>query len=698
MSTVTVDIKGKEDVSTHAKKAGNSLHDLVQEQNNMVKAFSTAAIAGTAVIGAIRQIAQTVDECVISFAENERAAIAFNAAIAQSGTISAGAGNALAQFAEQIATMTGETGESVQSMETLLITSGRTEGEVRKLISAAVDMSAATGKDLRTSVEELNKTFSGTEGRMGQLIPELKDLTDEELKNGAAIDIIAAKYDGLGDALASSTDVSIKNYKNAMADLKAELGGVISIGLTPMREWLTDLVRQWGEATSAARSYAAVQQAIAAKDTGALILFSDADLKAALGKQQKIAQDMYAATVSGKSYDMGGGVDVKGPMLITAYNAQLKALQDIKLELSRRDSEQKIVVPAPLGGSPATGSSGGIAGDVALGVQTAFQGWNWESTIFPQVDQSAVDFYDSANSNAGAYAGWESASEREVVLSDEAITSMNQNMLDSMHPDSSSEGFSLFGGGQAAVVLESLGEMFQGTTGAAFSAAGASATAGGDPLQNLMAGLGPVISAFTGLLGSLGMFQALMDPIGTILAGVMDILGPIIDTLLTPLVGILRIVGQTIGKVLAPLLEMLGPIIGYIAEAFVWFYNKVMKPIGNGLIAVFNIVYNGMMAVINGIIWAINLLLPKNKEIGYASYRELTAGALTDIDVGQVSTAGTASSSTTTTGTNASYSQARDVTVNVSVTTSALVGDDGIRQFALMIWREIQSAGVLGAA
>ena len=79
-----------------------------------------------------------------------------------------------------------------------------------------------------------------------------------------------------------------------------------------------------------------------------------------------------------------------------------------------------------------------------------------------------------------------------------------------------------------------------------------------------------------------------------------------------------------------------------------------------------------------------------------AQYRAIDQGHLSEISVGSLSSAG--ATSATTTGANASYSQARDVTVNVSVTTSALVGDDGIRQFSLMIWREIQSAGVLGAA
>ena len=51
-----------------------------------------------------------------------------------------------------------------------------------------------------------------------------------------------------------------------------------------------------------------------------------------------------------------------------------------------------------------------------------------------------------------------------------------------------------------------------------------------------------------------------------------------------------------------------------------------------------------------------------------------------------------------TTGASASYTTPRDIVVNVDVTTAALVGEDGIRQFALIIGRELKSAGVLGVA
>ena len=629
MSTVSVEIKGKEDVSTAAKKAATGLRDVGSSASSLASSFAPVAIAGAAVIGAIREIAQTVDECVVAFAENERASLAFNAAISQSGSITTAAASALTQFANEIAAMTGETGASVQSMETLLITSGRTEAEVRKLIEAAVDMSAATGKDLRSSVEQLNKTFGGTAGELGEIIPEMKSLTKEQLLAGEAVDLIAGKYDGLGEALANSVDVGLKNYKNAVTDLKAELGGLISQGLSPLRAWLTDIIRQWGEAAGAARNYTSAMAK--AKGGAGIDSFTEQEL-VALNK----ARLAFIEQRKGVLLQLREGSDDFKTVTkqIDDAVADQQKIATALLDFSRSRAYAGYLpgeAPALPSAAPG-GSSGGSAAPAAvvdavvLGIETAFQGWNFEGTV-------------AASAGIGEMP-WAPAEDR------------------------SSGGSMLFGGGLAG-------------------------------LDDV---LGPLIDSFGSMFGSMSMLQSLLDPIGTILSGVMDILGPLIETLLTPLVGIFRILGQTLGRIVAPLFEMLGPIIKGIAEVFVWLYNKVLRPIGNGIITLFNVVANMVLGIWNGIVAAINAALGwAGVNLSYASYRALDQGHLSEISVGDLSAAGSASSSSTT-GANASYTQARDITVNVSVTTSALVGDDGIREFSLMIWREIKSAGVLGAA
>lgn len=104
------------------------------------------------------------------------------------------------------------------------ISAGRTEAEIMKIMGAAADYAAAKHIDLKSAAEALNATYSGMAGAMGRQITEIKDLTEEQLRNGEAIDIIAAKYKGFAAEAADSSTQA----KNAFGDFMESLGQIAS--------------------------------------------------------------------------------------------------------------------------------------------------------------------------------------------------------------------------------------------------------------------------------------------------------------------------------------------------------------------------------------------------------------------------------------------------------------------------------------
>ena len=144
-----------------------------------------------------------------------------------------------------------------------------------------------------------------------------------------------------------------------------------------------------------------------------------------------------------------------------------------------------------------------------------------------------------------------------------------------------------------------------------------------------------------GMISSLSSVQAILDPISTILGGMMEVLGPVIDSVLSPLVGILKILGQTIGKILTPVIQWLSPIIGYLGEVFIWLYNKILVPVGNGFITVFNAIGIGIATIVNGIISAINWALGwAGVNLNKVNVPGLDDGKLTAISTGDLTAAG----------------------------------------------------------
>ena len=113
--------------------------------------------------------------------------------------------------------------EELLPMLSNLIALGRTEDEAMQIMTVALDMSASGAMSLDTAINQLNATLNGNVGRLGQQNAELKGLTEEELKQGKAIDILAEKYKGL----ASATVDTSKQLKNAMGDFKEVAGEFI---------------------------------------------------------------------------------------------------------------------------------------------------------------------------------------------------------------------------------------------------------------------------------------------------------------------------------------------------------------------------------------------------------------------------------------------------------------------------------------
>jgi len=256
--------------------------------------------------------------------------------------------------------------------------------------------------------------------------------------------------------------------------------------------------------------------------------------------------------------------------------------------------------------------------------------------------------------------------------------------------------------------------------GSAKGAISGAASAIGGAVSNPNDALG---AAFGGIIDKVGMFgerllplitsvsslSMIMDPLGIILQGIMEVLAPVINELLAPILGILKIIGNQIGQFLIPIVKFLVPVIETVANALVWLSNNILVPIGNSIYASIMVVVNGLLNfadLVKSVIdnwykpWEIRGGSRSTNWMDLYNSGPMKGTSLEDAYkkgnemVG--ATAGTVGGGTS--GSAASYQQQRDITVNVTINTDALVGTDGIRAFSLMIGRELKSAGVLGLA
>lgn len=147
----------------------------------------------------------------------------------------------LKNYASQLQSISVYGDEQLLPMMAQLAAAGRTEEQIMKIMSASIDVAASGAMSLDSAVKNLNKTFAGNAGELGEAIPAIRNLTKELLSNGEAVKIVAEQYNGMAEETARATG-SAQQLSNAWGDLKEHLGEGLEKAVAPIRRALTSLI------------------------------------------------------------------------------------------------------------------------------------------------------------------------------------------------------------------------------------------------------------------------------------------------------------------------------------------------------------------------------------------------------------------------------------------------------------------------
>ena len=227
----------KEAEKTTKKTAGNfkKLDTVMQEASSTASGFaskiSNAASSGglyvAAAVGAIaatKKLGEVMRECTDAYKVQEQAEKALEVAARNNPYLDGQAVAGLKAFASELQSVSEIGDETSIKLMAQLAAAGRTEAQIRDIMKAAADYAAGTGTDIQSVVQTLNATYSGSAGLLGKQITGLKGLTEEQLKNGEAVKVVAEKYKGLAENLA---DVKVQ-AEGAKGDFKEMVGALIA--------------------------------------------------------------------------------------------------------------------------------------------------------------------------------------------------------------------------------------------------------------------------------------------------------------------------------------------------------------------------------------------------------------------------------------------------------------------------------------
>ena len=87
-----------------------------------------------------------------------------------------------------------------------------------------MDLASATGMSLESAVRNTAKTFSGLAGELGEMVPQLRELTAAEMKAGKAVEVMAGLFGGAASAETETMTGSLQQMKNAAGDTAEAVG------------------------------------------------------------------------------------------------------------------------------------------------------------------------------------------------------------------------------------------------------------------------------------------------------------------------------------------------------------------------------------------------------------------------------------------------------------------------------------------
>jgi len=557
---------------------------------------------------------------------------------------------------------------SIQQAQAVLLETGAiTKKSLSNVLEASADLAAFLGTDLKNAALTLGKALAEPAQALGALeragirfneaeTKMIKSLVDAG-KSAEAQDVILKKLNdtigGVAKAMGDSATGGAVRLKNASEDLKNSLGALAGLTFGGLIEWLDKVVNKINDLITAKAEYEKAEQEKTVSNV-------DLALKQAQKELEKAERDYYLMlSQAGTNVELMKQYEEAYKKRVAEINATINRLaQQARSQYMTQQGaiyvQQQQQQQAQQQAQPTQELK--EVKEAARGVSEAFIKLRQQQAAMSEqlidgvtsIRKMEREYIDAIVKEAQLYLESLESKKHANKLEETQITSGNYGLL----PDMS--------------LLSILNETFK-----------------------------PFIDNLVEATLQLSIVSAIFNYVGTIVSGVMDIIGNLINSALEPIAYVLTILGKTIGAILVPIIQILAPIIKAVADVFIWLYNKAIVPFINAIIFVLNTIKTMVAYIWNGIASAINAALGwAGVHVGYMSApASLSEGFIQPIAYSTGET-GTTGQTSTYGGAAASYSGNKEVNIYINFTQSFVNGD--ARAIALMLRDEIRAAEALG--
>ena len=199
-----------------AKKAKKNINGLNNSLGGLAK---KAGLAAAGFFGA-RMLLDGLKQAIDLSAKQELAEKKLEGALGKTS-------QALLDQASALQEVTKYGDEAIIEQQAFLASIGMTEEQIKSILPVAADLASATGLTLESAVRNTAKTFSGLAGELGELVPQVRDLTAEQMKSGEAVKVMGALFEGAASTEVNTMSGAMEQMNNAIGDAAENLGDLL---------------------------------------------------------------------------------------------------------------------------------------------------------------------------------------------------------------------------------------------------------------------------------------------------------------------------------------------------------------------------------------------------------------------------------------------------------------------------------------
>lgn len=241
--------KGLKDAEKRTEQYGKQADEATQKTGKFSAAMAAVGVAAVAAAGALAaKLISAVKDSTKAFEQQENATTRLAVAIRQNPLLSGESLGRLRTFASEMQRTTIFGDEQIEQALSMAAAVGLTEDQVKRIGVVAADVASSGLMDYETAVEQLSRTYTGLSGTLGRYIPGVSKLTEEELKHGAAVDLVAGRYAGMAVVMADTVSGVHTRVKNLYSDIQETIGSVMGLLRKRMEDQLIPVlegVNKW---------------------------------------------------------------------------------------------------------------------------------------------------------------------------------------------------------------------------------------------------------------------------------------------------------------------------------------------------------------------------------------------------------------------------------------------------------------------